>query len=177
MKVTSLELPGVLLIEPETFRDDRGFFREIGRSSLFNNLSFPPFVQENHSRSSYGVIRGLHYQLKPNPVAKLVRCISGRIFDVVVDIDPDSETYGKWVGEYLDGDSGNMIFVPEGMAHGFLTLSNTADVMYKVSDYYSPENEKAIGFNDPDIGIKWNISVSDLIISKKDLMAPLLKDI
>ena len=171
-KKTELELPEVWLIEPTTFKDERGFFREIGRQNAFEELGLPNFVQENHSRSVKNVVRGLHYQESPKQVAKLVRCVRGEIFDVAVDIRPNSNTYGKWVGQYLSGTSGQMLYVPEGFAHGFCVISEWADVIYNVTDYYSPEHDRAIRFDDENIGINW--PAEELKASDKDRNAPLL---
>lgn len=170
------EFSGVLEIRPKSFNDDRGFFREIGRNSFFKQLGLPDFIQENHSRSKYGVLRGLHYQVSPERVGKLVRCIRGKIFDVAVDIRPESKTYAQWIGCYLDDKNGSMLYVPEGFAHGFCVLSEEADVIYNVTGYYSSKHDRSIRFDDKNINIKWPIETNNLIISDKDLNAPFLKD-
>jgi dTDP-4-dehydrorhamnose 3,5-epimerase len=176
MKKVDLEIPGVFLIEPTTFKDERGFFREIGRENMFREFGLPIFVQENHSRSIKHVARGLHYQTQPKQVAKLVRCIRGEIFDVAVDIRPCSGTYGQWVGQYLSGTNGKMLYIPKGFAHGFCTLSKSADVIYGVSDYYSPKHDKTIRLNDEEINIDWPVKTKNLLVSDKDFDAPSLRD-
>jgi dTDP-4-dehydrorhamnose 3,5-epimerase len=169
MQVTKLEIPEVLLLEPQVFVDDRGFFFE-----SFSNKSFKEatnidleFIQDNHSQSKKGVLRGLHYQLPPTEQGKLVRAVTGEIFDVAVDIRKSSPTFGKWVGEFLSADNKKQLWVPPGFAHGFLTMSEKADVVYKVTGVYSKENERSILWNDSDLNIKWP-KISDLCISTKD---------
>lgn len=176
MKKIDLEIPDIFLIEPITFIDKRGFFREIGRENIFEEFGLPKFIQENHSRSSRYVARGLHYQTFPKKVAKLVRCIKGEIFDVAVDIRPYSRTYGKWIGQYLSGTNGRMFYIPEGFAHGFCVISKSADVTYSVSDYYSPEHDKVIRLNDEEINIEWPVKTKNLLVSDKDFNAPSLRD-
>jgi dTDP-4-dehydrorhamnose 3,5-epimerase len=177
LKKINLEIPEVFLVEPTTFKDERGFFREIGRNNIFQELGLPTFVQENHSRSSKHVARGLHYQTSPKQVAKLVRCIRGEIFDVAVDIRPYSGTYSQWVGQYLSGTNGRMLYIPKGFAHGFCVISkNGADVIYSVTDYYSSEHDKTIRLNDEEIGIKWPVKTKNLLVSDKDFDAPSLRD-
>jgi len=175
-KKIDLQIPGVFLIEPTTFKDDRGFFRETSRANIFKEFGLPEFIQENHSRSIKNVARGLHYQTYPKQIAKLVRCIRGEIFDVAVDIRPYSGTYGKWVGEYLSGMNGKMLYVPEGFAHGFCTLSKVADVVYSVTGYYSPEHDRVIKLNDEEINIKWPVKAKNLLVSDKDFSAPSLRE-
>lgn len=165
-RVIPLYFPEVLLIKPKTFRDDRGFFREAFRKESLPQL--PEFVQENHSRSKFGVLRGLHYQKAPKEIGKLVRCVSGLIRDVVVDIRLKSDTYGDWVAQNLDGEEGALIYVPPGFAHGFIVLSEYADVIYSVSDYHSPEHDCAIGYNDPELEIDWVVDSKDIKVSRKD---------
>lgn len=174
MEVKSLSIPDVLLIKNKVFRDERGFFEETFKASVVEEFNLSKFVQDNHSRSNQGVLRGLHYQVHPWPVAKLVRCMQGEIFDVAVDIRPDSPTFKQWVGVYLNGDSGKALYVPEGFAHGFCVISDTAEVAYKVSTYYTPECERIIRWDDPDINIAWPIE--SVVLSDKDANAPLLKD-
>ncbi len=159
MKVIATKIPDVLLLEPLVFGDDRGFFYESYNQQAFQqatglNVSF---VQDNHSKSAKNVLRGLHYQLPPKAQGKLVRAIQGEVFDVAVDIRKGSPTYGQWVGEILSADNKKMLWIPPGFAHGFLTLSETAEFLYKTTDYYSPEHERCIVWHDPDIAIEWPI--------------------
>ena len=166
----------VIVITPRVFNDDRGFFMETYKSSDFiNNGIKKDFVQDNHSKSSKGVLRGLHYQKAPKAQAKIVRCIKGAIFDVAVDIRKGSKTYGKWVGVELTEENKKMLYIPAGFAHGFCVRSEIAEICYKSSDEYSPENDRGIMWNDPEIGIDWNLD-SEPIISEKDAKHPLLKD-
>ena len=171
-----LNLPEVLLIESQTFSDNRGFFLESFKESAFKDNGIDTqFVQDNFSHSVKGVLRGLHYQKNPKAQAKLVNAVRGEIFDVAVDIRKDSSTYGKWVGEILSGQNHKLLYIPEGFAHGFCVLSQEADVFYKVSQEYSPEHDRGIIWEDPEINISWPIE--KLIISKKDLELPQLKDV
>lgn len=158
MKATPLAIPDVYLIEPQVFGDDRGFFFESFNQAKFEQAIGKKvnFVQDNHSKSAKGVLRGLHYQ-DPKPQGKLVRVTLGEVYDVVVDIRKDSPTYGKWLAEVLSGDNKKQLWIPEGLAHGFLVLSETAEFLYKTTDYYVPEYEKCILWNDPDLRIKWPI--------------------
>ena len=167
MKVTDTKIPDVKIIEPMVFEDERGFFFE-----SFNHKKFEEtiereitFVQDNHSKSSKGVLRGLHYQLPPHAQGKLVRLVQGEVFDVAVDVRKTSPTYGQWVGETLSAENKKQLWIPEGFAHGFLTLSNTAEFLYKTTDYYSTEAERAIIWSDEILSITWpqqlSISVSD----------------
>jgi len=172
MKVKPLSIPDVLLIEPQVFGDDRGFFYE-----SFNQNKFEAalghkinFVQDNHSKSVKGVLRGLHYQLPPKAQSKLVRVIQGEVFDVAVDVRHSSPTFGKWVGEILTGQNKKQLWIPEGFAHGFLTLSDTAEFLYKTTDFYSPEYEQSIVWNDETIGIKWPFD-EHILLSSKDMLA------
>ena len=175
MKVSTTALEGVLLIEPRVFGDDRGFLFESYSRRKFEDYGIDvTFVQDNHSKSRKGVLRGLHYQ-ENNRQAKLVRVTQGEVFDVVVDIRKNSPTFGKWVGARLSGENHRQMFIPVGFAHGFCVLSDAAEVLYKCSDYYLPENERGIIWNDPDIGIEWPID--DPILSEKDKKYPRLKDI
>lgn len=169
--VTPTNIPDLLLIEPQIFQDDRGCFFE-----SFNQKQFAEaigknvnFVQDNQSTSKQGVIRGLHYQLE-RPQGKLVRVVSGQIYDVVVDLRRRSPTYGQWLGFELSADNRRQLWIPEGFAHGFLTLSRTADVCYKTSDYWSPQSEKCIYWNDSDLKITWPQLDINYVISKKDSM-------
>jgi dTDP-4-dehydrorhamnose 3,5-epimerase len=156
MKVTRLAIPDVLLVEPKVFGDERGFFFESFNQKLFDEAAGAPitFVQDNHSRSARGVLRGLHYQIV-NPQGKLVRVVAGEVFDVAVDIRRSSPTFGQWVGEILSAENKRQLWVPAGFAHGFLTLSDSAEFLYKTTDYWYPAHERCIAWNDPDIGIDW----------------------
>ncbi len=176
MKVTKLKIPEVLLIEPKVFFDDRGFFFESFSNKAFRDSTGIEleFIQDNHSQSKKGVLRGLHYQLPPTQQGKLVRAIAGEIFDVAVDIRKNSPTFGQWVGEFLSAENKKQLWVPPGFAHGFLTISDTADVVYKVTGVYSKENERSIIWNDPEININWP-QMSDLCISTKDERGDFLK--
>jgi dTDP-4-dehydrorhamnose 3,5-epimerase len=170
MQVQSTSLPGVWLIEPRVFSDQRGFFFE-----SFNQASFcrelqidTAFVQDNHSRSQRGVLRGLHYQIQ-QPQGKLVRVISGEIFDVAVDIRRHSPSFGQWVGYTLSADNFRQLWVPPGFAHGFLVLSEVAEVLYKTTDYYAPAHERSILWDDPDLAIDWPLGGKTPLLSAKDL--------
>lgn len=168
-----LEIPDVILIKPKIFEDARGFFMETYQFSSFAAFGIKEtFVQDNQSRSKYGVIRGLHYQNPPKAQGKLVRCVYGEIFDVAVDIRKGSPTYGKWVGVRLSAENKLMLYIPPGFAHGFCVLSKEADVLYKCTSEYDPSAEAGIIWNDPDIGILWPIT--DPIISEKDSKWPRL---
>lgn len=168
-------LADVLLLEPAVQRDERGFFMESYNRARFAEMSGRDldFVQDNHSLSRRGVLRGLHYQLPPHPQAKLVRVVRGEIFDVAVDIRRRSPTFGRWRGATLSGANRCQMWVPEGFAHGFLTLSEEAEVIYKTSDYYARDCERAIAWDDPAIGIEWPLSGAP-ILSDKDSAAPRL---
>lgn len=173
MKVTPLAIPDVLLIEPEIFGDDRGFFFESFNQNKFEEATGYKinFVQDNHSKSVRDVLRGLHYQLPPKAQSKLVRVIQGEVFDVAVDLRQSSPTFGKWVGEILSSDNKKQMWIPEGFAHGFLTISDTAEFLYKTTDFYSKDHEQAIIWNDETIGIEWPTDKPSL--SDKDLKAVL----
>ena len=157
MQVIQTALPGVLLFEPRVFGDERGFFFESFNDKVFMAAVGGPvaFVQDNHSRSSRGVLRGLHYQLPPHAQGKLVRVVRGEVFDVAVDIRAGSPTFGRWVGEVLSEQNKRQLWIPPGFAHGFVTLSETADFLYKTTDFYAPQAERCIAWNDPAIGIGW----------------------
>lgn len=173
MRVEETGLPGVVVIEPTIHGDHRGFFVETFRESILQAAGVPTrFVQENHSRSSKGVLRGLHYQLRC-PQGKLVRVARGAVFDVAVDVRKGSPHFGKWYGTILDEESMRMMYVPPGFAHGFVVLSDCADFLYKCTDYYDPDSEQGVSWDDPDIGIEWPIT--DVKLSNKDLRHPLLK--
>ena len=170
MKVTPTAIPDVLVIEPKVFGDDRGFFFEsFNRKVFVQATGFDvDFVQDNHSKSARNVLRGLHYQLR-QPQHKLVRVIAGEVFDVAVDIRKGSPTFGKWVGEILSGENKKQMWVPAGFAHGFVTLSDSAELLYKVTDYYSPAHERCIAWNDPAIGINWPDNLAPLLSAKDAL--------
>ena len=171
-----LSIPDVILVEPQSFSDDRGFFFEsFKESDFFLNGIDKKFVQDNFSHSVNGVIRGLHFQNAPKAQAKLVTVLKGKIFDVAVDIRKNSPTYGKWVSEILSGDTHNLLYVPEGFAHGFCVISDEADVLYKVSNEYSQEHERSIIWNDPKLDIQWPIKKP--IISNKDNKLSLLENL
>ena len=171
-----LSIPDVILVEPQSFSDHRGFFFEsFKESDFFLNGIDKKFVQDNFSHSVNGVIRGLHFQKAPKAQAKLVTVLKGKIFDVAVDIRKNSPTYGKWVSEILSGDTHNLLYVPEGFAHGFCVISDEADVLYKVSNEYSQEHERSIIWNDPKLDIQWPIKKP--IISNKDNKLSLLENL
>ena len=176
MKVTPLSIPDVLLIEPQVFGDDRGFFYESFNQNKFEEAMGKKinFVQDNHSKSVKGVLRGFHYQLAPKAQGKLVRVIQGEVFDVAVDLRQSSATFGKWVGEILSSDNKKQMWIPEGFAHGFLTLSDTAEFLYKSTDFYSKEHEQAIRWNDEKIGIQW--PMKEVSLSSKDNAALSFKE-
>lgn len=168
MKIHALELPGVLLVEPDAPTDSRGFFIETWNADRYREAGFPAlsFVQDNHSRSARGVLRGLHYQLPPRAQGKLVRVVQGEVFDVAVDIRRGSPTFGKWVGESLSAENHRQMWVPPGFAHGFVTVSETAEFLYKTTDVYAPDCERCIAWNDPMIGIDWRLSGEPLLSAK-----------
>lgn len=176
MKVTPLSIPDVLLIEPQVFGDDRGFFYESFNQNKFEEAVKQKinFVQDNHSKSVRGVLRGLHYQLAPKAQGKLVRVTQGEVFDVAVDLRQSSATFGKWVGEIISADNKKQLWIPEGFAHGFLTLSDTAEFLYKTTDFYSKDHEEAIQWNDKTIGIDWPLE--EVSLSSKDKVAPSFKE-
>jgi dTDP-4-dehydrorhamnose 3,5-epimerase len=171
-----LRLPDVILIEPRTFVDDRGFFRELYKASEFaaNGIS-ETFIQDNYSHSQRGVLRGMHFQTAPRAQGKLVMALHGEIFDVAVDIRPDSATYGQWVSQVLSARNFHMLYVPAGFAHGFCVLSEEADVLYKVTAEYAPELDRGLVWNDPDVDIQWPLT--EPILSPKDAQLPQLSQI
>ncbi|GKW15779.1 dTDP-4-dehydrorhamnose 3,5-epimerase [Pectobacterium actinidiae] len=169
MNIIDTKITDLKIIEPAVFGDERGFFFE-----SFNKKKFEEaigysvdFVQDNHSKSSQGVLRGLHYQLAPHAQGKLVRCVEGEVFDVAVDIRKSSPTFGQWVGVYLSAENKRQFWIPAGFAHGFVTLSKTAEFLYKTTNYYAPQSDRGILWNDETIGIEWPMSV-DPILSEKD---------
>jgi len=170
MKIIETSIPDVKIIEPKVFGDERGFFTETWNEQAFREAGIDAtFVQDNHSRSVKNTLRGLHYQIKQLQ-GKLVRVTRGEVFDVAVDLRPESPTFGQWVGEYLSEDNKRMLWVPPGFAHGFLVTSDTADFQYKCTDFYAPEYERTIVWDDSGIGIDWGVSgTSELLLSAKDL--------
>jgi dTDP-4-dehydrorhamnose 3,5-epimerase len=169
-------IPNVIVIEPQVFADERGFFLESYQKERFSEAGIPfDFVQDNHSKSQQGVLRGLHYQIQ-QPQGKLVRVIAGEIFDVAVDIRKNSPTFGKWVGDYLSADNKKLFWVPAGFAHGFLVTSPIAEVLYKTTDYYAPQWERAIIWNDPVINIVWPLKGLHPALSSKDRAAKFLNE-
>lgn len=175
MEVTSLSIPDVLLIKPHVFEDSRGFFFESFREDVFRketslNISF---VQDNHSKSFQGVLRGLHYQLPPHAQGKLTRVIQGEVLDVAVDIRKSSPTYGQYVAEILSSDNKRQLYIPEGFAHGFLTLSETSEYLYKTTNFFDPDSERCILWNDKTLNIDWPKNI-DIHISSKDLLGNIL---
>ena len=171
-----LSIPDVILVEPKSFSDDRGFFFESFKISQFTDNGINTnFVQDNISHSVSGVIRGLHFQKNPKAQAKLVTAVKGKIFDVAVDIRKNSPTYGKWISEILSENNHNLLYIPEGFAHGFCVLSKEADVYYKVSNEYSPEDEGGIIWNDPGLNIEW--PTSKPIVSSSDTQLPLFENL
>ena len=176
-KFSKTSIPGVLVVEPKVFEDYRGFFMEYYSKDGFAREGFAAlFVQANHSRSRKGVIRGLHYQLNPHPMGKMVKVIKGKIFDVGVDIRKGSPTFGKWHGEILSGENHKMLYFPPGFAHGFLALEDDSEVVYQCTGTYNAESERGILWNDPNIGIDWPVSqVPEVIVSDKDRKHPGIK--
>lgn len=178
MNVIKTNIPDVLIFEPKVFGDERGFFYESFNQKNFEEAVGHPvnFVQDNHSKSSKGVLRGLHYQLPPYAQGKLVRCVIGEVFDVAVDIRKESPTFGQWVGVNLSVDNKRQLWIPEGFAHGFMTLSDTAEFLYKTTTYYMPAMEAGINWNDPDLNIEWPAH-GELLVSDKDKTLQSFSDI
>ena len=174
MQAIPTTIPDVLILEPKVFGDDRGFFFEsYNRRAFAQATGFDPdFVQDNHSCSGRGVLRGLHYQVR-QPQGKLVRVITGEVFDVAVDLRKDSPTFGRWVGEILSADNKRMMWIPEGFAHGFLVLSEQAELLYKTTDYYAPQYERCIQWNDPSLAISWPLDVAPRLSAKDNRGLPL----
>ena len=177
MKITPLKLSGLMLLEPRVFDDGRGFFLESFNKRLFNETtgSALDFVQDNHSRSHRGVLRGLHYQLPYAAQGKLVRVVNGAVWDVAIDIRKKSDTFGQWVGQLLTDENKIQMWIPPGFAHGFVVLSESADYFYKTTEFYEPSAERGIVWNDPDIGIDWPKLDIPFSLSDKDLKQPSLK--
>jgi dTDP-4-dehydrorhamnose 3,5-epimerase len=167
MKVIETAIPDVLILEPKVFGDARGFFYESFNRQVFAKVTGldPDFVQDNHSRSMRGVLRGLHYQVQ-QPQGKLVRVVAGEVFDVAVDLRKQSPTFGRWVGEYLSAANKRLMWIPAGFAHGFLVLSEYAEFMYKTTDYYAPQHERCIRWDDPTLAIQWPAGLSPLLSAK-----------
>jgi dTDP-4-dehydrorhamnose 3,5-epimerase len=175
VKVTPTEIPGVLIIEPKVFGDERGFFLETFNAQRYAEAGIPgPFVQDNYSRSVKGTLRGLHFQ-EPQPQGKLVQVVAGAVWDVAVDIRKGSPTFGKWVGVELSADNKRQFWVPPGFAHGFYVLSESADFQYKCTALYAPQNDRGLRWDDPELAITWPLSGPPKL-SAKDAAAPLLKD-
>ncbi|MFN7643288.1 MAG: dTDP-4-dehydrorhamnose 3,5-epimerase [Burkholderiales bacterium] len=177
MNVIQTRLPGVLILEPKVFGDARGFFSESWNEKVFREATGvdPRFVQDNHSRSGRHVLRGLHYQLV-KPQGKLVRVVSGEVFDVAVDMRRASPTFGQWAGALLNDANHRQMWVPPGFAHGFVVLSETADFLYKTTDYWYPEHDRGIAWNDPEIGIDWPLQGATPLLAAKDAAAPRFAD-
>jgi len=177
MKRLDTRLDGPILLEPRVIGDERGFFCETYRRGIFSELGIPEeMVQDNHSRSGKGIVRGMHFQIGQG-AAKLVRCARGGIVDVMVDIRRGSPTFGEWEAFELTEDNMRSVYCPVGFAHGFCVISDVADVMYKQSNYYADETERGIAYNDPDVGVEWPLPVEELIPSNRDATAPRLRDI
>lgn len=176
MQATRLSIPDIILFTPKVFGDDRGFFYESFNQQTFEELTGlkRSFVQDNHSKSQKGVLRGLHYQLPPKAQGKLVRVVQGEVFDVAVDIRKGSPTFGQWVGEILSAENKRQMWIPEGFAHGFLTLSDSAEFLYKTTDYYSPDHERCIAWDDPELAVQWPI-MDTPALSGKDQQGQALK--
>ena len=174
MRIVPTRLPEVLLIEPRVFGDARGFFLESWNQQAFDQAvgKEVSFVQDNQSRSARGVLRGLHYQRPPHAQGKLVRVVQGRVFDVAVDLRRDSPRFGQWTGTELSSDNHRQLWIPPGFAHGFLVLSESADFLYKTTDYYAPGSEAGLAWNDPTVGIHWPLEGLTPLLADKDLRAP-----
>jgi dTDP-4-dehydrorhamnose 3,5-epimerase len=176
MNATRLEIPEVIVFEPKVFGDDRGFFFESFNQKVFEEVVGRPvqFLQDNHSRSVKGVLRGLHYQIK-QPQGKLVRVTHGEVFDVAVDLRKGSSSFGKWVGVHLSAENKKQLWIPEGFAHGFIVLSESAEFLYKTTDYWAPEHERSLAWNDPTVAIEWPFE-GEPALSAKDQKAVLFED-
>ena len=177
MKFTELNIPGLIICEPKKVNDERGFFTESFRKDLFENFLGEKinFCQENTSESKYGVLRGLHFQIEPFAQSKLVSVLKGKILDVAVDIRKNSKCYGKSFSVELDEFNNKQLFIPKGFAHGFVVMSENARVSYKVDNYYNPEFERGLNFNDPSLGINWKIDINSIILNEKDTKYPEFK--
>ena len=178
MKMTRTDIEGLVVIEPRVFRDSRGyFFESFSQREFEKEVGQVRFVQDNESKSSYGVVRGLHFQKPPHTQSKLVRVVKGRVLDVAVDLRRDSKTYGKYFSVELTEENHLQLFIPKGFAHGFAVLSDEAVFQYKCDEFYAPESEGAIAWNDPDIGVDWQIPEDKVILSEKDKKHPSFKDL
>lgn len=178
MKMTRTDIEGLVVIEPRVFGDSRGyFFESFSQREFEKEIGHVRFVQDNESKSSYGVVRGLHFQKPPHTQSKLVRVVKGRVLDVAVDLRRDSKTYGKYFSVELTEDNHLQLFIPKGFAHGFAVLSDEAVFQYKCDEFYAPESEGAIAWNDPDIGVNWQIPEDKVILSEKDKKHPSFKDL
>lgn len=177
MQFEKLAIPEVVLFTPKVFGDERGFFFESFNQNVFEQATgtAPAFVQDNHSKSVRGVLRGLHYQLPPHAQGKLVRVVQGAVFDVAVDIRRSSPTFGRWVGALLSADNKQQLWIPPGFAHGFVTLSDTAEFLYKTTDFYAPSAERAIIWNDPAIGVDWGYDGTPVLSGKDQQALPLVQ--
>lgn len=177
MNVIKTAIPDVIIFEPKVFGDERGFFFESFNHKLFEEaVGYPvTFVQDNHSKSSKGVLRGLHYQLPPHAQGKLVRCVAGEVFDVAVDIRQTSLTFGQWVGVHLSAENKRQLWIPEGFAHGFVTLSDTAEFLYKTTNYYCVASDRGIVWNDEQLAVAWPVEGMNLILSDKDQKQSIFK--
>jgi dTDP-4-dehydrorhamnose 3,5-epimerase len=169
MKVVNTSIPDVKIIQAQVFGDERGFFMETFRASIMDELTGgKPFVQDNHSKSAQGILRGLHYQMQQTQ-GKLVRVVQGAVFDVAVDMRKDSATFGQWVGEVLSAENKKQLWVPEGFAHGFYVMTESAEFVYKCTDYYAPEFDRSLKWNDPEVGIEWPlVDGKQPLLSEKD---------
>ncbi|MDT8421811.1 MAG: dTDP-4-dehydrorhamnose 3,5-epimerase [Desulfuromonadales bacterium] len=178
MNIVPTAIKDVLIVEPRVFSDERGFFMESFNQRTWQELTGlnTTFVQDNHSRSTRGVLRGLHYQLPPAAQGKLVRCVAGEVFDVAVDIRQDSPSFGQWVGVHLSAENKRQLWLPAGFAHGFLVLSTVAEFLYKTTGYYAAESERVIAWNDPDLAIDWPLPAGVPLLSPRDAAAPGLAD-
>jgi len=177
MKLIKTDLPGLLIVEPQVFEDSRGYFFESFQSARYRDLGITAdFIQDNESKSEWGVVRGLHYQLEPYAQSKLVRVVFGKVFDVAVDLRDGSPTFGKWFGIELSAENKKQFYIPKGFAHGFSVLSQTAILAYKCDKYYSKESERGIRFDDSQLNIGWQVPAEKMIFSEKDRNAPYFKD-
>ena len=178
MNIVETEIKGVFIIEPKVFGDNRGYFFESFSQREFDSVIGPvTFVQDNQSKSSYGVVRGLHFQKPPHAQAKLVRVVKGKVLDVAVDLRKDSPTFGKYMAVELSDENHLQMFIPKGFAHGFAVLSDEVVFQYKCDNYYSPQSEGAVRWDDPDLSIDWRIPAEDVVLSEKDSSHPALKDL
>lgn len=177
MNIVETEIKGVFIIEPKVFGDNRGYFFESFSQREFESVIGPvTFVQDNQSKSSYGVVRGLHFQKPPHAQAKLVRVVKGKVLDVAVDLRKDSPTFGKYIAVELSDENHRQVFIPKGFAHGFSVLSEEAVFQYKCDEYYAPESEAAIAWDDQDLNIDWKVPAEDVVLSAKDRNHPTLKE-